>query len=261
MVLWKNKGLIASLAQHDIQSQYKGSVLGVLWTIFQPVLMLLVYTFVFSVVFKARWGHAVPESQASFALILFLGVIIYTLVAESLLRAPQLITSNATFVKKVVFPLEILPVVSFAALLVRAGISLAIWSVAYPFVFGMPPITCLLFPVLIIPISLYVLGMSWFLASMGVFIKDVNQLVGLFTMVLMFLTPIFYPLEAIPERLRAYLTINPLAFLLEQARGLLIYGTPLMLTQYLLVVCSSIIVAWVGYAWFVKTRKGFADIV
>jgi len=234
--------------------------LGILWSFFNPIFMLIVYTFVFSVVFKARW-NAGSESKTEFALVLFAGLIMFNLFAECVNRAPSLILSNVNYVKKVVFPLEILPVVSLGAALFHSLISLGVWLVAYAMLFGVPHITVLLWPLIIFPLLLFIMGMTWILASLGVYLRDVSQFIGIVTTVLMFMSPIFYPVDALPEAYRHLLLLNPLTSAIEQARGVLFWGkTPdlTILSGYLL---GAILVALLGFAWFQKTRKGFADVL
>ncbi len=257
---WCNRHLILVLVRREVVGRYKGSILGILWSFFHPVFMLVIYTFVFSVVFKARWG-AGEGSKAEFALVMFAGILIFNLFAECISRAPSLIVQNPTYVKKVVFPLEILPWVSFGSALFHAGISLVVWFVFYGIVLGVPPFTAFLFPLLLIPLSLLILGISWILASLGVYLRDVSQIISVIVSALMFLTPIFYPLSAIPVKYQVILAINPLTFIVDQARGVLIFGNGLTWSSFCLLTGISLIVAWLGFAWFQKTRKGFADVL
>lgn len=259
--LWRNRQLAKTLIRREVLGRYQGSVLGMLWSFFNPVLMLAVYTFVFSVVFQARWGTGSSGSKAEFALILFAGMLVFNLFAECVNRAPSLILGNASYVKKVVFPLEVLPWVSFGAAGFHALISLGIWLLFSLFVFGQPPRTVLLFPLLLLPLTLLTIGISWLLASLGVYLRDVAQVVGIVITICMFLTPIFYPLSAIPEAYRGILYFNPLTLIVEQARDLLIFGKGMAWKQYGLLTLLSAVVAWLGFAWFQKTRKGFADVL
>lgn len=258
--LWHNRALIRVLVVREVAGRYRGSILGILWSFFNPVFMLAVYTFVFSVVFKARWGTD-GESRAEFALILFAGLLVFNLFAECVNRAPSLIIANTNYVKKVVFPLEILPWVVFGAALFHALVSLAVWLLFSFWVFGLPHATLVLFPLVLAPLVLLVMGLSWFLAALGVFLRDVTQLVGVMTTVLMFLTPIFYPISAIPERYRFFLYLNPLTFIVEQTRSLLIFGRGFAWGSMALLSLFAFFVAWLGFAWFQKTRKGFADVL
>lgn len=258
---WRNRSLLYALTMREIIGRYQGSVLGMLWSFFNPVFMLAVYTFVFSVVFKARWGSSGSESKAEFALVLFAGLLLFNLFSECVTRAPALILNNPTYVKKVVFPLEILPWVSFGTALFHAAISFGVWLIFYLSVFGLPPVTILLFPVVLIPLMFLIMGLSWFLASLGIFLRDVSQIIGLLVTAQMFLTPIFYPLTAIPEKYRYLLHLNPLTFIVEQARDLLIFGKGMAWgTLGIMTLCAAT-VAWLGFVWFQKSRKGFADVL
>jgi lipopolysaccharide transport system permease protein len=258
--LWRNRGLILASAKRDVLGRYRGSILGLLWSFFNPLLMLLVYTFVFSVVFKSRWSGG-SESKIEFALVLFVGLIVFNLFAECINRAPTLILSNANYVKKVVFPLEILPFVGLISALYHALISLVVWLVAYVMFFGIPQPTAILLPLIVLPFCLLIMGVSWALASLGVFLRDISQFIGVLTSILMFLSPIFYPAAAIPESYRYLLHLNPIAPAIELSRDVLYWGKFPdfgMLGIYFLATSG---IAWLGFAWFQKTRKGFADVI
>jgi lipopolysaccharide transport system permease protein len=258
--LWRHRGLIQASAKREVLGRYRGSVLGLLWSFFNPLLMLLVYTFVFSVVFKSRWSGG-SESKTEFALVLFVGLIVFNLFSECINRAPTLILSNANYVKKVVFPLEILPFVGLISALYHALISMVVWVVAYILFFGLPQPTALLLPLIVVPLCLLVMGLSWALASLGVFLRDVAQFIGVLTTVLMFLSPVFYPASGIPESYRHWLYLNPVTPVIELSRDVLYWGKLPdfgLLGIYWLVTA---IIAWLGFAWFQKTRKGFADVL
>ena len=259
--LWRNRQLIAQMSKREVAGRYKGSALGLTWSFFNPVLMLAVYTFVFSVVFKARWGIGGEESKTQFAVVLFAGMIVHGLFAEVLNRAPGLILSNVNYVKKVVFPLEILPVISMGAALFHTLISLGVLLIAFVIFNGYLHWTAVFTPLVFLPLIILTLGLAWMLASLGVFLRDVGQTIGIITTVMMFLAPVFYPITAIPEEIRPWIMANPLTFIIEQAREVLIWGRMpdwLGLGLYTLV---ATLVAWAGYAWFQKTRKGFADVL
>ena len=258
--LWRNRSLIKALAQREVVGRYRGSVMGILWSFFNPVFMLLVYTFVFSVIFKARWSGG-SDSKTEFALILFAGLIVFNLFAECFNRAPGLILANVNYVKKVVFPLEILPWVALGSALFHALISLGVWLIAYLILFGVPHITVLLFPLVILPLLLLIIGLTWALASLGVYLRDVSQFIGILTTVLMFLSPIFYPASALPEAYRHLLLLNPLTPVIEQARDVLFWGKVPDMTILSIYLLMTAFIAWLGFAWFQKTRKGFADVL
>ncbi len=217
----------------------------------------------FSGIFKARWGaaDAGQGSHGEFALVLFVGLIVHGLFAEVLNRAPGLILSNANYVKKVVFPLEILPVVGLGAALFHGLVSVGVLLAAFAIMNGFLPWTALLTPLVIAPLAVLTLGLAWFLASIGVYVRDVGQSISLVTTVMMFLAPVFYPVSALPEEYRGWLLLNPLTFIIEQAREVLIWGRLPDWAGLAVYLAGSIVVAWLGYAWFQKTRKGFADVL
>jgi lipopolysaccharide transport system permease protein len=257
---WRNRSLIKSLAVREVVGRYRGSALGILWSFFNPVFMLAVYTFVFSVVFKARWSGG-SDSKTEFALILFAGLLVFNLFSECVSRAPGLILANVNYVKKVIFPLEILPWVSLGSAFFHTLISFGVWLLFYLFFFGIPKLTLLLFPLVLVPLILFTMGLSWLLASLGVYLRDVGQIISLVVTVLMFLSPVFYPVSALPERYQIILHLNPLTAVIEQVRGVLIWGQFPQWTSFAIQIMVSGLVAWLGFAWFQKTRKGFADVV
>jgi lipopolysaccharide transport system permease protein len=257
---WRNRSLIMVLIKREVLGRYRGSVMGILWSFLNPMLMLVVYTFVFSVVFKARWNVG-SASKAEFALVLFAGLIVFNFFAECVTRSPGLVVSNANYVKKVVFPLEVLPWATAGAALFHGAVSLFVWVIFYCIGWGVPHLSALLLPVVVLPLVLFTIGMSWLLASLGVYLRDVAQIMGLVTTVLMFLSPIFYPSSALPARFQHLILLNPLTPAVEQARNVLVWGRApnwLLLAGYFAI---GLLVAWLGFAWFQKTRKGFADVI
>jgi lipopolysaccharide transport system permease protein len=259
--LRRNQELIMRMVGREILGRYKGSVMGLAWSFFNPILMLAVYTFVFSVVFKFRWGIAGNESKTQFAVVLFVGMIMHGLLAEVINRAPSIILSNVNYVKKVVFPLEILPVVSIGTALFHSLISLVVLLTALFIFNGFLHWTVLLVPVVLLPFVVSILGFAWLLASLGVFIRDMNQVIGVITMIMLFLAPVFYPISALPEKYQPWVMLNPLTFIIEQAREVLIWGRLPNWTGLGIYSLAALASAWLGYAWFQKTRKGFADVL
>ena len=258
--LYRNRSLVKALIQREVVGRYRGAYMGILWSFFNPVFMLAVYTFVFSVVFKARWS-AGSTSKTEFALILFAGLIMFNFFAECINRAPSLIISNVNYVKKVVFPLEVLPWVILGSALFHTFVSVCVWLLAYVFMFGTPHLSLLLLPLVMLPLVFFIMGVTWALASLGVYLRDVAQFIGIITTVLMFLSPIFYPVTALPEQYRHLLNFNPLTPAIELARKVMFWGEApdfVILGAYLVL---SILIACLGFAWFQKTRKGFADVL
>lgn len=258
--LWRNRGLIKASAKREVLGRYRGSFLGLLWSFLNPIFMLAIYTFVFSVVFKARWSVE-SDSKTEFALVLFAGLIIFNLFSETINRAPSLVLNNPNYVKKVVFPLEILPMIALLSSLFHGMISLGVWLVAYLMFFGLPHATALYLPLLIFPFLLFVLGLTWGLASLGVFLRDVSQFIGTILTVLMFMSPIFYPVTALPEEFRQWLYFNPLTPFVEEARNVLYWGSTPNFSLLGIITLLSAFIAWLGFALFQKTRKGFADVL
>jgi len=258
--LWRNRELIKASAKREVLGRYRGSVMGILWSFFNPLLMLLVFTFVFSVVFQARWGGG-SGSKTEFAVVLFAGLMMFNLFAECINRAPGLILSNVNYVKKVVFPLEIIPAVTLLSAVFHLLISLGVWFLAYAIFFGAPHATVLLLPFVVIPFVMFIMGLSWALASLGVYLRDVTQIIGVITTTLMFLSPIFYPVSAVPEAYQYLLYLNPLTPVIEMTRDILYWGRTPDLQLIGIYWLATFIIAWLGFAWFQKTRKGFADVL
>jgi lipopolysaccharide transport system permease protein len=222
--------------------------------------MLAIYTFVFGIVLQVRWGQEIGN-QAEFALILFAGLIVHSLFAECVNRAPGLILSNVNYVKKVVFPLEILPWVAMGSALFHLTMSIGVLLLFYVSVYHAFPWTIVTLPLVLLPLTLLTMGLAWFLASCGVFLRDVGQTVGLLTTALLFMSPVLYPVSSVPEFFRIYLFLNPLTFIIEQTRAVLLWGRmPNWGGLGVYLVCS-LVVAWLGLLWFQKTRRGFADVL
>lgn len=259
--IWRNRSLIGQMTRREVLGRYKGSLLGVLWSFFNPLLMLTVYTFVFSVVFKARWNGGDDESKLQFAVILFVGMIVHGLFAEVLNRSPSLILGNVNFVKKVVFPLEILPVIALCATLFHTLISLLVLLAAFLLFNGFLHPTAILAPLVLFPLIILVQGLAWVLASFGVFVRDIAPAMAIITTIMLFMAPVFYPITALPENMQVFVQANPLTFIIEQSREVLIWGRAPHWEGLLKYFLISIAVAWAGYGWFQKTRKGFADVL
>lgn len=234
--------------------------MGLAWSFFNPLIMLTVYTFVFSVVFKARWSVA-GEDKINFAIVLFVGLIAYGLFAECINRAPSLILSNSNYVKKVVFPLEILPSVTLGSALFHASVSLIVLLIAQLLVNQRLPWTVIFFPIVLLPLLFSAMGFAWLLSALGVYVRDMGQVTTILTTVLMFMSPLFYPLSALPKEYQFWLQLNPLTLIIEQSRGVLIFGKTPDWILWGLALAASLIVCAGGFWWFQKTRKGFADVL
>jgi lipopolysaccharide transport system permease protein len=254
--------LSRSLIARDITGRYRGSALGIAWSLTTPLAMLAIYSFVFGSVLGTRWsGGSDQTGMAGFAIILFAGLIVFQLFAEVVTRAPTLVLSNVNYVKKVVFPLEILPIVALGSALFHLGVSLTVLIAFMLAVTGHIAPTAALLPVVLAPFVLLVLGLGWFLASLGVYLRDIGQFLGTVVTALMFLSPIFYPSSALPEWIRPWLVLNPLTLPIEQAREVLIWGRAPDFAALGLYGLCAIGIAAAGFCWFQATRKGFADVL
>lgn len=296
---WRERRIILRLARRQIEARYRGSMLGIVWSVIVPLLMLGVYTFVFSVIFQNRWkdadepaavvtatapaaevaavaGDPAPEGtdfltmrlsaarrqgMEPFALVLFTGLILFNLFAECVNRSPGLMLENVTYIKKVIFPLESLAWMTVLVALFNALVSGLVLLVGYLLTRGLPPPAALLLPLFALPLILLTVGLSWFLSSLGVYFRDLQQFIPVLTTILMFLSPIFYPRDAFPAALQPLNDLNPIGASVEAARAALFKGQwpdwTVLAGQTLL----GWLIAWVGLAWFRKTRKGFADVV
>ena len=239
--IWNHRSLIKQMAWREVVGRSKGSIFGLAWSFFNPLMMLAVYTFVFSVVFKARWGIEVSEGKADFALILFVGLIIHALLSEVLNRAPTL--------------------VSLGVALFNTAISFLVFLVASLALNGLPSWTIIYTPLTLLPLLPLTLGLGWLLASLGVYLRDIGQLIGIISMVLLFLAPVFYPLKALPEAYQSFLYINPLTYPIEQTRAVIIFGDMPNWVGLGVYTIISVLTCWVGFWWFQRTRRGFADVL
>ena len=259
---WRARRLIGQLIKREVLGRYRGSVMGVAWSFLRPILMLAVYTFVFSVVFEAKWpGMLENQGKSRFVLLLFSGVIAHGLIAEVLTKAPGLIIANANYVKKVVFPLETLGWSLVGSAAFHASVGIAILLAAKFLLEGSVPPTAMWLPLILLPLGFFALGAAWLLASLGVFIRDIGQITGVISTVLMFLAPVFYPINALPEEYRAWVYANPLTTPIEQSRVVLFANTAPDAIPLLHYYAIALVFMIFGYWWFQKTRRGFADVL
>ncbi len=258
---WLQRPLFLKLLLRDFAERYRGSYLGVLWSFVLPLLSLLVFTVFFGVIFKMRWAGLASDSLSDLGLVLFVGMALYNFFAECLSRAPGLILAHQNYVKNVIFPLEMLPAVMVtSALLTLVATLLVILLLQVVWGAGLAW-TVLWLPVMVLPLVLFVLGLSWFLAALGVYIRDIQQLIVPLVQLMMFLSPVFYPIGALPEAMRPWLNLNPLAVVIEQARAIILFGQPPAWIPYMLCLGLGLATALLGAWWFARTRKGFADVL
>jgi len=253
--------LLWQLVRRQVQAQYRGSWLGAVWSLLTPLVMLGVYTFVFSVVFQSRWGTAQPGGRLDFALHLFAGLTAFNLFAQSLTSAPGLILAHPNYVKRVVFPLEVLPLARFLANLVETSLSFLVFLAVAVLVRGELPWTVVLLPVALLPLALLSLGCAYFLAALGVFVRDIQNVIGLAVTVLMFMSTIFFPLASVPPRLQRVLAMNPLVPIIEDVRRVAIEGLPPHWGTWAVVTAIGGLACMGGLAWFMRLKSALADVL
>lgn len=262
--IWSHRSLVWRLVRREIEARFRGSFLGLFWAVIVPLIMLSVYSLVFGSIFQSRWaaaGSAAGSGEYAFPMILFIGLIVFGILAEPLNRAPGLVMENVSYVKKVVFPLEILPFVALISALVTALISLAVFLLVFAVMYGVPPVTILLLPIVLLPLMLFVLGSVYFLASLGVFLRDLRQVMPPVTTAMMFLSPVFYSPEALPEQYRWLLDINPATMAVIGARNVVFWAHMPNIIEWGTSFILSLLVATTGALWFMRTEKAFADVV
>lgn len=258
--LRQHSALLKRLAWREVLIRYRGSWLGLAWTVLNPLLMLAIYSFVFGVVFTPRLTSSTAAGRLDFALSLFAGLIVFNFFAEVLTRAPGLITANPNYVKKVVFPLALLPAAAVVAALFHAGISSLILVAALAVTGSLSPWAGAL-PLAWLPFVLFVLGLSWAFAALGVYLRDIGQIVGMATTALLFLSPVFYPVAALPAALQPWVYCNPLTLPIETTRALLMGGQLPSAGALLTYTLAAAATVATGFAVFEKLKRGFTDVL
>ncbi|SAK76525.1 ABC polysaccharide/polyol phosphate export pump, inner membrane subunit [Caballeronia temeraria] len=258
--LTENWHLIVQFVKREVAGRYKGSFLGLFWSFITPLLMLGIYTFVFGYVFKSKW-RADSTNPVEFAVVMFVGVLTHNLISECLTRAPLLVVGNPNYVKKVVFPLETLPWIAIGTALFHMLVAGVILLVAIFLWQGHIPWTVVFVPVILLPYLVLIAGLVWFLASFGVFMRDLGQVMGIVSSLLMFLAPVFYPMTSVPQALRPVIMLNPLTFVIDEFRKVAIWGGQVDWKGWLIYCVVAYAIATLGLLWFQKTRKGFADVL
>lgn len=259
--LWSHRELAWQLIRRDVEQRYRTSHLGLLWSVLTPLSTLVVYTFVFSTVMKARWR---PEggSTIEFAMALFAGLIPFNVFAEVANRAPGLVPGAPNYVKKVIFPLDLLPIVSLGSAVVHSLISAAILTVLVTGVTGdVAPRLMAVLPLAYLPLVFLALGVGWLLAALGAYVRDIGHGVGIAVQFLMFLSPIVYPLQAVPEAFRPIFGYNPMTTIVEVFRALLLWHSWPDWRPWLLCTVGAGLFAWFGHVCFSHLRRGFADVI
>lgn len=260
--LWRHRILIGQLVKREVVGRYRGSFLGVFWALANPLLMLVIYTFVFGVVFRSRWSSSGASGGAmEFAVVMFAGLLIHGLIAECIQRAPNAVVGQPNFVKKVVFPLPTLAWVVIGAALFHATMALGILLVGVLLLQQHVPLTALWLPIVLLPFLVLVVGLVWLLSALGVFLRDLGQMMGIASSLLLFMAPVFYPLDSVPAAIRPLMYLNPLTFIIEQVRAVVIWGRSPDWGGLLLYLGLAWLIAAAGLAVFRRTSRGFADVL
>jgi lipopolysaccharide transport system permease protein len=258
--LYARRDLIWQFTNREIQLRYRGTLLGFGWAMLQPLIMLGVYSIVFGLIFTPKVTFDSPHFRVEFTLFLFCGLTVFNIFSECVGRSTACVLANPNFVKKVVFPLEILPISILGAALVPAGINLLLILIGSAYVHSGLSWMQLLMPVVLVPLIFFTLGVSWFLAALGVFFRDVGQIIGLVLQALSFLSAIFYSLDG-PESWRRYLYFNPLAVLVESLRAAMLWRYPMPYFALGMTTLFSFVFMLLGYAFFFKCKRAFADVI
>jgi lipopolysaccharide transport system permease protein len=257
--IWRNRNLINSMTRRDVTQRYRGSAGDVLWTVLHPVLLMATYFFVFGIVLQSRFGA--DQSRTGFALYFLAGMLPWLGISEALGRAPNGILENRVLVKKVVFPVEILPVTQVIAGLVTQAFATGVFVLALLVVRQHIPGAIVWLPAVIVPQLLFTLGLAWLLSATGVYLRDIGQMIGFFLTLWFFLTPICYPETSLPPEAAQILTKNPVYVLVRSYRAILLDGhaPPLAALGKLWIVSAIVFLG--GHAWFYKLRRSFADVI
>jgi lipopolysaccharide transport system permease protein len=254
------RSLTIELTKRDVLGRYRGASLGLLWSLISPFLMLMVYSFAFGYVMKAKWPQS-AEQHAHYSIILFVGLIVHGFFAECLNRAPHLITGNANFVKRVIFPLEILPWPMVASALFHTFMNFLVFVVLHILLDHTMAWTIVFLPLVMFPLVLLTLGVSWLLAALGVYLRDISQITGVLATAMLFLSTAMFPVDALPPQYRWLLMMNPLSFIIDQARAVALWGQlPDWIGLGIYTLCA-LAVLYFGYTAFRLTRRGFADVL
>jgi lipopolysaccharide transport system permease protein len=259
--LLRNRYLILQMVRREVSARYRGSVIGVLWSLLLPLIMLAVYTFIFGVTLKVRWSQDTNENWGEFAIILFTGLILHQILADCITRAPLLMIANASYVKRVIFPLEILAWTTLGAALFQGltgFVALCVFRLAMT---GALPWTIVLVPVVVAPFALICLGLIWMLSAIGTFVRDVAQVITFVPLVLLFLGPVLFPLSALPPTARTMVILNPLTVVVMQTRNAVLLGQMPDWSALAVYSIAALVLAWAGLYVFLRSKSAFADVL
>lgn len=258
--LYKNNYLFWKLVIRDIKQRYQGSILGMLWAIIVPILMLIIYTFFFSEVFQAKWDIDTSDKY-QFAIVLFCGLCVFNMISEVMSRSTVLIASNTNYVKKVIFPLEILPAVTVCAALFNCIISFMILIIAKLILYHNISKTLYMIVLAMIPLIILSLGISLFISAISVYLKDVANFISVLVTVLMYVSPVFFPLSSIPESMRRVCAVNPMTYIIENFRKVVLFGECLNWKFYFISCVVAVVFYLIGKIVFMRVKEGFADVL
>lgn len=258
--LGRHRSLTWELTKRDVQGRYRGASFGLLWSVLSPFLMLLVYTVAFGSILRSRWPQQV-DGGPDFTLILFVALIVHGLFSECLTRAPLLILGNPSYVKRVVFPLEVLPWPMLLSAFFHALMNLLVLVLLFGLRFGPPPWTVVLFPLVLVPLALVGVGLGWLFASLGVYLRDISQITGVLSTALLFLSSAMVPVETLSPRYQVVFRLNPLTFIIDEARKVTLWGQLPDWQGLVLYALGALMFCYLSYAWFRATRPGFADVL
>jgi homopolymeric O-antigen transport system permease protein len=258
--LLRHKSLVWELSKREVLGRYRGASFGLAWSVISPFLMLGVYAFAFGGVLKSRWPHE-EGGEHSYAIILFVGLIVHGFFAECITRAPTQIVSNPNFVKRVVFPLDVMPWPMVLSALFHALVNMGVLALLMLAVEHRLHAAFILLPLIFVPLILFTLGVSWFLASFGVYFRDISQIMPVVATALLFLSSAIVPVSILSPRLQILFNLNPLTFFIDQARTVALVGDMPNWGVLALTGLGGFFVAWLGHAWFMATQRGFADVL
>lgn len=252
--------LLKQFTKREIEKRYKGTFLGLLWSFFTPLFMLAVYAVVFGFIFKGSYGHP-GETKMQFVLGLFCAMLLWEFVAAALASSSTLIVQNSNLVTKMIFPLEILPIAMIGAILVHVAIGFVPLVLLMIVSQGMIPLSALSLVLIFVPVVFYSLGLTWIISALGVFLRDIGAAMPAIITILMFMSAIFFPISAIPEAWRWLVMLNPVAILISMARDALVFGQWMNGELFGIHLGISILIATIGYVFFMKVKSAFADVL
>lgn len=258
--LGRYRDLTSELTRRDVLGRYRGANFGLLWSLLGPLMMLVVYTIAFGSILGSRWNQASGDT-ASFGIVLFLGIMVHALFAECLSRSPRLMIDNANYVKRVVFPLHVLPWVVVLSAAFHFMMNLLVFAVLCLLVTGKFSSYIVLAPVVVAPLALMTVAVCWVVSSLGVYVRDLHLAMPVVVTAMLFLSSAIIPIDAVPEHYRVVFHLNPLTFFIDQLREVALWGRPPDWAGLLERSGVAVVLAYAAYAWFAISRRGFADVL